>query len=1168
MLKKYGLVILFSIFIMLAGVMLLSLQDEIKKVDQNIEDDIEDGQEADAETASVGFTITNVYGTQNNSDLGATFNYKLRVMQIIGKEHDSASGTTNTTGTIRKNLSSLAAMKTRTLGLSYNYLKPTAAKGLVKISKITGDNGSGREWIEDNLLNINAYVFSAEVNVGKHTDPNTFSNIKIYWIIECPLNNNSGTGGSTTVQYDTYNNTATSITLPTKTGYTFKGYYTSTSGGTQVINQNGNWQWSSDSAYPTTLYAQWEPATYKVNINILSPNGVEDYNSGSISWTNYWGSYTGTNEDVQDGKSNCTRTGSSFTITNISPAQYMKTGSVKYYYDNIDTTRVDMTKSGKNYILPSSFNFNPSGGFDITIEIKMLYDNYTLTFNGNKGDPSIHSKSVQYGQPFGTLPTATRLGYNFVGWFTEFSGGSQVTESTIMDSAGKTVYAHWQAKSYQATFDDQGGKTNFVDMSNVKSGTITNSGSVTTLVTGGLTYTYDTSTNILTVNGTQTASTVFSFAIINDLVAGDEYTLTMEYISGTPYTTNGCEVLEVYNKSIQTLPERNKYDFNFPASGKTSITLKITEYAQENGYALACRMWRNTENRVFNNYKVKFTITQKTGEAKKVRDVTYDSVLTPVSIPTKYGYNFAGYYTQANGKGEQYYDSTGKAFNNKTWDIANNATLYAKWTAKTNCVLTFNANGGKVSPSSRNQTYNAVLGTLPIPTKPGYMFTGWYTSTSGGSEVTSSTKMTSLTMTIYAHWAETWAAKGNYSEVLYIDTDGYFQIASAEDLARLIFLINYTTRSDVLTFKYKLTNHIDMSKYYWEPIGTASRPFSSAFNGNGYTIYGIHTISQSLRRDNGGDNSGLFGVTKNAAISNLHIKDAEINGKNSVGGIIGSATNSTIKSVAIEGQINGQANIGGIAGTSSGTTINDCLIIITGTTSSTNNGLYTGSATLNNTLYRINGIQGKSSGTFENWVYVDNMEYPLPSGLSWLASGGEIDDKILKLWSATNLIPNGDMEGTGWNVNGSSMSYTKEKAYSGEYSVKIIGTTSVEEVLLQTSTGIVLDPSHKYYVSIYGYQDQKIGNESVDCYWPIAEPHMGSISSKSAGQWQHYSWLVTRTSFTSGTYPLRFDFNNQKLNTTIYYDNAKMIDLTAIFGAGNEPSQAWLDEHAYLISLT
>ena len=261
MFKKYRFLIFFCFLVMLTGVMFLSINDEIQKVN-NIEDTTHNDQEADAATVSVGFTITNVYGTQNNSDLGATFNYKLKVDQITGDEHDSASGTTNTTGTIRKNLSSLAAMKTRTLGLSYDYLNPTAANGLIKIASITGDNGSGEERIFGNIFHY--YGFLAEVNVGKYTDPNTFSNIKIYWVIECTLNNNTGTGGSTTVQYDTSNNTATSITLPTKTGYTFKGYYTSTSGGTQVINQNGNWQWSRDSAYPTTLYAQWRANKYTV----------------------------------------------------------------------------------------------------------------------------------------------------------------------------------------------------------------------------------------------------------------------------------------------------------------------------------------------------------------------------------------------------------------------------------------------------------------------------------------------------------------------------------------------------------------------------------------------------------------------------------------------------------------------------------------------------------------------------------------------------------------------------------------------------------------------------------------------------------------------------------------------------------------------------------------
>ena len=199
------------------------------------------------------------------------------------------------------------------------------------------------------------------------------------------------------------------------------------------------------------------------------------------------------------------------------------------------------TSGGTKYISASTLNNKV-----LNLYAQYIANSYTITFNANGGTVSQGQKTVIYSQPYGTLPTPTRLGYTFKGWFTSVSGGNQITStSTFYQTTNQTLYAHWEANTYQITFDDQGGDTNYVDMSSCKSGTITNNGSVTTLVTGGLTYTYDTSTNILTVNGTQTASTVFSFAIINDLVAGDEYTLTMEYISGTPYTTNGCEVLEV-----------------------------------------------------------------------------------------------------------------------------------------------------------------------------------------------------------------------------------------------------------------------------------------------------------------------------------------------------------------------------------------------------------------------------------------------------------------------------------------------------------------------------------------------------------------------------------------------------------------------------------------------
>ena len=64
--------------------------------------------------------------------------------------------------------------------------------------------------------------------------------------------------------------------------------------------------------------------------------------------------------------------------------------------------------------------------------------------------------------------------------------------------------------------------------------------------------------------------------------------------------------------------------------------------------------------------------------------------------------------------------------------------------------ITFDANGGSVSPSSA-QTKNGKLESLPTPTHGGYDFLGWYTQKDGGEKVTTDTAFTKDT-TIYAHW--------------------------------------------------------------------------------------------------------------------------------------------------------------------------------------------------------------------------------------------------------------------------------------------------------------------------------------------------------------------------------------------------------------------------------
>ena len=69
---------------------------------------------------------------------------------------------------------------------------------------------------------------------------------------------------------------------------------------------------------------------------------------------------------------------------------------------------------------------------------------YTITFNPNGGTVNPTSKSILYNEVYGTLPTPTRVGYNFDGWYTEAAAGTSVTSSTKLTvHANRTIYAHW-----------------------------------------------------------------------------------------------------------------------------------------------------------------------------------------------------------------------------------------------------------------------------------------------------------------------------------------------------------------------------------------------------------------------------------------------------------------------------------------------------------------------------------------------------------------------------------------------------------------------------------------------------------------------------------------------------------------------------------------------------
>lgn len=86
---------------------------------------------------------------------------------------------------------------------------------------------------------------------------------------------------------------------------------------------------------------------------------------------------------------------------------------------------------------------------------------YLVTFDPNGGRVSPASTAVTIGKKYGTLPTPTRTGYDFDGWYTEKIGGEdkKVTETTTVGTnPPTTLYAHWTAKKCLVTLNANGGK--------------------------------------------------------------------------------------------------------------------------------------------------------------------------------------------------------------------------------------------------------------------------------------------------------------------------------------------------------------------------------------------------------------------------------------------------------------------------------------------------------------------------------------------------------------------------------------------------------------------------------------------------------------------------------------------------------------------------------------
>ena len=93
---------------------------------------------------------------------------------------------------------------------------------------------------------------------------------------------------------------------------------------------------------------------------------------------------------------------------------------------------------------------------------KTLYAHWveavTVTFDANGGSCSTTSKTIKKGDTLGySLPSSTRSGYKFEGWYTPKEGGTKVEAYNTKFDTNTTIYARWTAYKTTVSFNANGG---------------------------------------------------------------------------------------------------------------------------------------------------------------------------------------------------------------------------------------------------------------------------------------------------------------------------------------------------------------------------------------------------------------------------------------------------------------------------------------------------------------------------------------------------------------------------------------------------------------------------------------------------------------------------------------------------------------------------------------
>lgn len=312
--------------------------------------------------------------------------------------------------------------------------------------------------------------------------------IKLVSAYTCPVVTFNANGGSVgTASKKVFINTPYgTLPAPTRTGYSFAGWYTAASGGS-LVKEDTNVSITSNQ----TLYAHWTPYTYTVSYNANGGTGApgnqtkthdQSLTLSSVKPTKdgytFQGWSTSSTGSVQYNPGSAYTGNANLTLYAVwNPVKYPiyfnangGTGApgtqYQTHFEYLTLSSVVPKKDGYTFkgwstTLNGSVAYQPGGQFgenrSVTLYAVWSESSYSVWLDPNGGSIQTFSVTVTHNSLYGALPKPVRVDYTFTGWYTAKEGGTRVTSETVVSSTvPHTLYAHWNRQKWIGMYPNGG----------------------------------------------------------------------------------------------------------------------------------------------------------------------------------------------------------------------------------------------------------------------------------------------------------------------------------------------------------------------------------------------------------------------------------------------------------------------------------------------------------------------------------------------------------------------------------------------------------------------------------------------------------------------------------------------------------------------------------------